>query len=968
MRNLPKILVVFLLILSLAFPASAAETIVSPISAKSDFRGLWVSTVVNIDYPTKPTTDPETLKKEAIRILDLAKDTGFNAVFLQVRPTADAFYKSDIFPWSKYLTGKQGVAPAGGFDPLKFWIEEAHKRGLELHAWINPYRVTKKETGQPAHDFASLAPNNPAVLHPEWVVKHSDGNLYFDPGIPEVRKLIIDGVLEIVRNYDVDGIHFDDYFYPSTSFNDQATYNKYKAPGQGIDDWRRENVNTLVRDCYNAIKATRSNVRFGISPFGIWANRSSNPRGSDTSGLQSYYSHYADSLKWVKDGIIDYIAPQLYWNIGYSVADYSKLLAWWNNAVLGTGVDLYIGHAACKAGDPNPSSPWHGTQEIVRQLELNETMEGVKGSIMFTYNSLANYPELAAAIRQVFARRDEQAGSKKLIVSRPSSNISTSLESYYINGASDPEKPLYLNGLPVTDRSEQGYFGILVSLKPGANTFTFTQDGMSVTRVITRTTASSSPERMSKAEIVASSTFPRSQFYGMPGETVTLSCRAPAGSKVTVQLDGRTYEMKQSTPTPGGSGIFAATFTCNITLPNYTGTPRIVDLGVPVYTMNYNGTVSTRKGGASIGVIMKGAPYYAEVKVPMTYTYNEPSSDNGGIHQLYSGMIDSITGMSGSYVRLSSGQWVSKSDVNIYNVNFRIEPVIKNIEYRTGDVWHSIKLDTTFSPAAFATFDGSSIKLVVSASSAASIPQLPSGSIVSSMDISGNGDSGTLITLTLKQGETLGGYYIEKTSTGLELRIRRKAVSGDGSLPLSGISVMLDPGHGGTDSGAIGPLGWAYAEKDINLSLAGKLKVELEALGARVYLTRETDTYVTLEDRLAMSKLMLPDMFISLHANSMPDNVDISKVDGFSVWYREQLAAPLAEKLYDHVTTSLDRGRKGTHVRNFYVTRGTWTPSVLLETGFVPNPIEFEWLIDDEEQARLARSIAEAVTEYFTKQ
>ncbi|HOQ75445.1 MAG TPA: family 10 glycosylhydrolase [Thermoclostridium sp.] len=964
MKSIARVLIVFILILSLTIPVFAADAPISGRSARTDFRGLWVSTVANIDYPVKPTTDPATLKSEAIRILDFAQDTGFNAVFLQVRPTADAFYKSGIFPWSKYLTGKQGTAPDGGFDPLKFWVEEAHKRGLELHAWINPYRVTKKGASEPSHNFAALASSNPAVKNPQWVVKHSDGNLYFDPGLPEVRKLIIDGVLEIVRNYDVDGIHFDDYFYPSTSFNDQATYNKYKAPGQSLDDWRRENVNTLIRDCYKAIKQVRSSVRFGISPFGIWANRSSNPKGSDTNGFQSYSGHYADSLKWVKDGIIDYIAPQLYWNIGYSIADYSKLLTWWSNAVSGTGVDLYIGHAAYKAGDSDPNSPWHGAGEIVRQLELNDTMERVSGSIMFTYNSLANYPELAAAIKEVFSRRDQTAGRYKLSVSRPSSNITTSLEKYYINGASDPDKPLYVNGIIVPDRSEQGFFGFLVSLQPGENKFTFTQGGTTVTRVITRTVPAVA-EKMSKAEIISASTFPRSQFYGMPGETITLSCQAPAGSKVTVKIDGKTYNMSQATSAPSADGLYAATFTCRYTLPAYTGTPRIVDLGVPVYTMSYKGTVNTKNGGARIGVIMKGAPYYAEVKVPMTYTFNEPSSTNGGIHQLYSGMMDSITGMSGSYVRLSSGQWVEKGDVNIYTPDFSIEPVIRNMEYRTTDAWHVLKLDTTITPAAFAEFDGTSIKLTVSASSTASRPQLPADALISSVDISKNSNSGTQITLTLKPGVTLGGHYIEKTGTGLELRIRRKATVKNQGLPLSGITIMLDPGHGGTDPGAIGPLGWVYAEKDINLNLSRKLKQELETLGAKVYLTREIDTFISLEDRLSMSRLMLPDLFVSLHSNSMPDDVDISKVDGFSVWYREKLAAQLAGLLYDHVTGSLNRTQKGTHVRNFYVTRGTWTPSILLETGFVPNPGEFEWLTDEAEQTRLAKSIAEAITEYF---
>ena len=250
MKKILKLTFSFL-ILTIAFPflaVTADTSINSNTSTKSDFRGLWVATVVNIDYPSKPTTDSEILKNEAIKILDSAKATGFNAIFLQVRPTADAFYKSKYFPWSKYLTGNQGLMPDNNFDPLEFWITEAHNRGIEFHAWINPYRITKKTSNEPKYDFTSLDPTNPAVLNPDWVVKYTDGNLYFNPGIPEVRKLIVDSVLEIIENYNVDGIHFDDYFYPGTDFDDKATYEKYNTMNTSIDDWRRENVNTLISD------------------------------------------------------------------------------------------------------------------------------------------------------------------------------------------------------------------------------------------------------------------------------------------------------------------------------------------------------------------------------------------------------------------------------------------------------------------------------------------------------------------------------------------------------------------------------------------------------------------------------------------------------------------------------------------------------------------------------------------------
>ncbi|TCO78041.1 glycoside hydrolase family 10 protein [Marinisporobacter balticus] len=373
---------------------------------KKEMRGIWVATVLNIDYPSKPTTDSSILKKEAIDILDHVKNMGLNAVFLQVRPSGDALYPSKYFPWSKYLTGKQGLMPNDDFDPLKFWVDEAHKRGIALHAWVNPYRITKKTMNEVKHDFASLDSNHPALYNPNWVVMHSDGNLYFDPGIPEVRKLVIDGVLEIIENYDVDGIHFDDYFYPGQDFNDKDSYEKYGSGFINIDDWRRENVNLLIGDVSRAIKDASKNIRFGISPFGIWANKATNPLGSDTKGMQSYYKQYADTRKWVKEGMIDYIAPQIYWHIGFAVADYSKILNWWMETTEGTNVDLYIGQAAYKAGNESLDSPWYGFSEMERQLELNSKFMQVKGSIFFSYNSLARKPVLSGLIKTIYDKEE----------------------------------------------------------------------------------------------------------------------------------------------------------------------------------------------------------------------------------------------------------------------------------------------------------------------------------------------------------------------------------------------------------------------------------------------------------------------------------------------------------------------------------------------------------------------------------
>lgn len=958
MKYISKFLI-FLFALSSAlsvFSASAA----SEAPEKEELRGVWVATVANIDYPSKPTADSAVLKSEAIKILDDAEAMGLNAIFLQVRPASDALYKSKLFPWSKYLTGRQGLAPDNAFDPLEFWVVEAHKRGMELHAWINPYRITKKTPKEPKHDIASLDPSNPARLKPEWVVKHTDGNLYYNPGIPEVRKLVINGALEIIENYDIDGIHLDDYFYPGKDFNDKAAYAKYGTAYGNIDDWRRDNVNKLISELSKAVKSAGEAVSFGVSPFGIWANKSANTLGSDTRGMQSYYDQYADTRKWVKEGLLDYIAPQLYWYIGYEIADYSRLLSWWADVTKGTGVDLYIGQAAYKTGDTDPKSPWYGIAEMEKQLQLNSENKEVKGSIFFSNRSLCNNPALSEAIKSVYKKKS----SIPVSVSRPAEDIQTTLKNYYLNGSSDPEKPLYLNGVPVEKRSDQGYFGVLVPLMEGANSFTLSQEASKVTRVIYRNTNASEPAKMSEAEIIPASVFPQNQEYRNPGEKITLSCKAPYGSTVRVQIGGKSYSMKPSGAVTGTSGLYADRFTYEYAIPAYKGTPRNIDLGKPVYIMNYKGTVKSCTAPAKVGVIMKGSPFYAKVEKEAINTYNKAGSSDGAAYELYSGMVDSVTGMSGGYVRLSLGQWVRDSDVVVYTSKAQSRPIIKDIEYISGERWDSLKLDISAPTAAIADFDGTLLKIDIAAGSQAATPELPNDSPFSSVSVAKTMNS-TEYTMALKENRSISGYYIQKTKTGLVLNIKRLVKSNNNNEPLSGLTIMLDPGHGGSDTGAIGPLGTEYPEKAINLNAAFKLKSELEQLGARVLMTRTADVNVSLEERLAASRNAKPDMFLSLHANSMADDVDISKVDGFAVFYREKLALPLAEIIFQNTLTDLNRTNKSLHNRNFYVISGTWTPSILVESGFVPNPYEFEWLIDENEQTRLAQSIAKSVVEYF---
>ncbi|MEU8615988.1 family 10 glycosylhydrolase, partial [Actinoplanes sp. NPDC048791] len=358
-----------------------------PVSATRELRGMWLTTVMNIDWPSRPGLSKEKVQAEYRAWLDLAASMRHNAIFVHVRPSGDAFWESAYAPWSEWLTGKRdGRSP--GWDPMEFMITEAHARNLEFHAWFNPYRGTQPAPAGPGADFRKLAPNHPLIKHRDWAISYPDGKnarLYFDPGIPAARKFVEDAMLEAVQKYDVDGVHFDDFFYPypeggGNEFKDDASFAKRADKSQSRGDWRRANVDTLVREMNQRIKQLKPWVKFGISPFGIWRNQETDKAGSDTHGLQSYDAIYADTRKWVREGWLDYIVPQLYWAIGFDKADYTKALPWWSELVKGTRVQLYIGQGDYRVGE---KGPWKQPDQIDRQLTLNDKY-GVLGSVHFS--------------------------------------------------------------------------------------------------------------------------------------------------------------------------------------------------------------------------------------------------------------------------------------------------------------------------------------------------------------------------------------------------------------------------------------------------------------------------------------------------------------------------------------------------------------------------------------------------------
>jgi len=364
------------------YTVTARNTATSTVYPKAEFRGLWAASVVNIDWPSRAGLSASAQQAELRSLLDLARKRNLNAVLLQVRPTADRMWKSTLAePWSKYLTGTQGKDP--GYDPLAYAITEAHKRGLSLHAWINPFRVAMDT------NLNSLVSSHPARTNSTWSFAYG-GKRYYNPGIPAVRNFVRSVVVDLARNYGVDGIHFDDYFYPypvaGQAIPDAAAYAAHKGTFTSVASWRRNNIDVFVRDTKAALKAVKPRIAFGISPFGIWRNSSSSSLGSATSGLESYSALYADSRKWVKEGWVDYITPQLYWPQGYAVANYNVLVDWWAKQVAGTSVKLYTGEAAYKVGDASPAG-WLDPNELRDHLTKARGVAAVRGHCF--YNTTA---------------------------------------------------------------------------------------------------------------------------------------------------------------------------------------------------------------------------------------------------------------------------------------------------------------------------------------------------------------------------------------------------------------------------------------------------------------------------------------------------------------------------------------------------------------------------------------------------
>ena len=950
------------------------------VSADDEMRGVWIATVFNTNFPSQKGLSEKELKAELDDIVKTARDAGLNSIFFQVMPSSDALYASETYPWSAFLSGTQGQS-VGSFDPLAYIVEKAHAENITLHAWINPFRVTVT----PNTELSSLSENHPARLHPEYCVKYTDGKYYYNPGLPAVREMIRAEVQYIIEKYDVDGIHMDDYFYPypvaNGVFDDADAYAAY-GNGLSLEDWRRENVNTLVRSLYDTVKSVRKDALYGVSPFGIYANEGSAApvKGSETNGLEAYSVLYCDALAWAKGGYVDYLAPQIYWAFSTKVAPFDTVARWWNANLDGTGVPLYIGHALYRAEE-------FPENEIPIQVEFSSSLLCYKGSIFYGYaalhdNTLGVADKLRTLYKNGTYAKEAALGTKHdTAINYPANGYRASASTQYMLGSSDTSSPLTLNGSPVS-RTKNGYFSFYATLAAGSNSYALSQGGNTVEHTVgyKTTVASSGAQTYSDYKIV--STYPSGETWITGGDTVNFSCTAPAGSTVTVTVGGASATLSPTKNVKNTSGGYVSeVYKGSIKFGTLAAEGKVIDLGTITFTAK-NGSEQAVKRVGLMKEIGKGALIYAQVNKDYTHLKTAPSSSFYDDYTPTSaGMRDYIIGYEDGFYKLKFGGYVSDQYVNVVEgqplyenavltaeseVIENPDPVYKKnyTEFRFG-VLENVPIDVWV--------EGKAVTIVLYDTLPESMPtfNLCENPLFESVSVKGGASGKTILyTATLKDAENYYGFNLVYEGSFIKLRFNNPVGLADGDKPLDGKTIYVDAGHGGTDIGAPGPAepSLKLSESMLNLKIANSLAEKLKALGATVYTTRTTDETHDLYERLDMIDAIVPDILISVHHNSIADSSNAAKARGYLGLYSNNAGIRLAKTVSDTVCDELNRFQRATAYQMLAMARDHRFPSTLCEMSFISNVEEFQWTIADGNIERSAQALCDGVVAFFEKQ
>jgi len=955
-------------------PVSAS--LVGIINPDSEVRGVWIASTYNIDYPSRTDLSADELKAELDAILDTCTEVGLNTIFFQVRPTADALYDSDIFPVSSVINTSGTLL----FDPLDYLVKEGHRRNIYVHAWVNPLRVIMN-----SHDIDELPEMSPARQNPDWVVPYDDGKLYFNAGIPEVWQLVADGVAEIVEKYDVDGIVFDDYFYPypvydangaKIEFDDAEEYEKYGAGYENIGDWRRDNINKMVKLCYETVHATDPECVFGISPFGVWQNNDGKNGGSDTASFEAYKSLYCDATAWIDGGYIDYICPQIYWQFETSSSPYDTILRWWNTVLDGSDVKLYIAHASYRYEEGEWTSP---EGELTEQITYARSEKYYRGSICYGYDEISrNIRGAADDLKSVYKNEiiytDIVSNGAEVTVSSPVSGSVMTSEKTYIIGQSDPYYPLTVNGEKV-GRTKSGYFSLYVTLKKGKNVFVFEQNGKTYEYTLTYSTDTGSTQQPKEQTIISSLSiigiYP-STPVATPNSTVWVSCVAPYGSSVNVTVAGTTTSLpalEYPVQTWNANGYVGVTYGANITLPA-AAEGEILDCGDIQYTAYHaNGTMT--ETGANVRVLGKDA--MIAVRATVDYA-NLKITENSSYYNDYTvqseGMTDYAVSLLGGYYKLRMGGYISIDEAEETDSLPSWDLAkIHSVTVTSGEDETHVTLTCSDNlPYNGCIEDGRFVVTFYNADGeTAPEARIAKNPLFKSCTVVRLEDK-VRYSFELYDVANFYGFDLYYTDDTIVVTLRNPVkLDLDSEAPLSGVHIVLDAGHGGYDNGAPGANGSAN-EKDLNLSIVLSAAEKLRALGAEVTLSRSDDTAVSLTERIDLLEQLEPDLCVSIHQNSMDYSVDVTRIRGTLALWCMDGGLLLSEAVGRGVADSLGRYYRGNAYQSLALCRNPKFPAALIEMGFITSVEEYEQIASAGGIEAAADGVVNGILEYYKKQ
>ena len=907
-----------------------------------EVRACWVSSIGNMDFPSRKGLSASDLRSEMDAIIVNCRNMGLNTIYFQVRPNGDALYHSKVFPWSEYLSGKQGVAPDQNFDPLTYFVEKAHKNNIKLHAWINPYRI-----GTGKNIAETLAANNPAVLHPEYAIQSETG-LYYDPGLPAVRSLILDGIKELVSNYAIDGIHFDDYFYPYdlSGFDDSDTYRKY-GKGLSLGDFRRESVNELVRSAYYLIKSSDPNKEFGISPFGIWANKSTNAQGSNTRGMSSYSAIFSDSKKWVEKGWVDYICPQVYWAFDHPKAPFAEIVDWWDSVCGKTDVKLYIGMAVYKVNTDEIG--WDDGEQIYRQLNYASQKSSYSGHCFFCYGILKENPLGVLDSVKLYYKENAQAVEKVEEIQPLDVKINTSLEiispqnktvvsssDISVSGVTIPGQSVYVNGEEAVV-SPSGYFSAYVSLRKGENKITARSAGMEKSIVVSRTEKENTLQTLD-----IQSFYPNGEISHSSGDLVHFSVSAPRNAKVLLKNDFLEIPLETSVD----EEIYDALWQ----VPSVSSVDKLELNEFELIWLDINGNEQRTAIDLKVTIESKANESQFWLKDD-AYIFDQSKGGSQADHQpLAQGCAIVPLAAEGTRFLLKSGYWIEKDLLS--------DKLFDSKNAATYD-YEKVVIDFNDKTEYFVYADENAVYLdLINARDSAIKARSETIKLELEKEI---GEWKTTLRISSKADYDIAGYEIVPENGSITLLLWLH------SNKLRGKIILLDAGHGGSDCGALGPGGVnAPTESELNFQLMRHLKRELESAGAEVYLTRLDDSALSLQDRVDKSLRIAPDLFISLHHNSIEQAENYNEASGGLVLYSSPISKVLAEHLAKNLWAGMAKDASvPARFQSLYVCRQTRCPAVLIEAGYLCNPMEYEELCKADNAEKIAKNIVIGLKNYF---